>query len=105
MAPVMMACPSCSNHVLSNAERCPTCGGLIRGEGGRLLKSAGAAMLGLALSGCSDSDGSKDTADTSYYPQPAYGVVDTGMRETGDTEEDTSPDVVVEPRISPLKTE
>ena len=104
MAPVMMACPSCSNHVLSNAERCPTCGGLIRGEAGGLLKSAGAAMLGLALSGCSDSDGSKDTADT-FYAQPAYGVVDTGMTETGDTEEDTSPDVVVEPRISPLKTE
>ena len=74
MSPRMTACPTCAEHVFSTSTTCPHCDGLIRGDGGRILKTAGAAMLGLALTGCSGGD--KD--DTGEGPQPAYGVVDTG---------------------------
>jgi hypothetical protein len=75
MSPRMTACPNCAEHVFSSSTTCPHCDGLIRGDGGRILKTAGAAMLGLALTGCSGGD---DKGDTGEGPQPAYGVVDTG---------------------------
>jgi len=79
----MTACPSCSAHVFSNPVACPHCGGLIRGEGSKLLKTAGAAMLGLAMTGCSSGD--KDDTGGETGPQPAYGVVDTGYDQPGDS--------------------
>ena len=85
MSPRMMACPECSEHVFVRSESCPHCGGLIRGEGGKLLKTAGAAMLGLALTACSSSDEKGDTADTGDGPQPDYGVPDSGYVMPGDT--------------------
>ena len=84
MSPKMMACPECSEHVFARSESCPHCGGLIRGEGGKILKTAGAAMLGLALTACSGADDKTDTGD-SGDPQPDYGVPDTGYVVPGDS--------------------
>ena len=83
MSPRMTACPSCSTHVFSSSEACPHCGGLIRGEGGKLLRTAGAAMLGLAMTGCSSGDSKDDTGDTGV--QAEYGVADSGYYQPGDT--------------------
>ena len=84
MSPRMAACPSCSEHVFASSNSCPHCGNLIRGEGGKILKTAGAAMLGLALTGCSGGD-KDDTGDSGYAPQPDYGVADTGDYDPGDS--------------------
>lgn len=77
MSPQMMACPVCAQHVYTRSESCPHCGGLIRGESGALLKTAGAALLGLALTACSSSSDGDDTGETAV-PQPDYGVADSG---------------------------
>jgi hypothetical protein len=84
MSPRMAACPNCAEHVFSTSTTCPHCDGLIRGEGGRILKTAGAAMLGLVLTGCSGGD-KDDTGDTGNAPQPDYGVADSGYYEPGDS--------------------
>ena len=66
MSPRMLACPACSHHVLVSSTECPHCGASISSGGGKLLMTAGAAMLGLTLgAGCDK-------------PQPDYGVPDTG---------------------------
>jgi len=53
---------------------------LIRGDGGVLLKTAGAAMLGLALTACGGGDSDKgDTQETGETGMQAdYGVADSG---------------------------
>ena len=80
MAPKMIACPGCAEHVFASTDSCPHCGGLIRGDGGVLLKTAGAAMLGLALTACGG--GNSDTGDTQETgetgTQADYGVADSG---------------------------
>ncbi|MEE2751655.1 MAG: putative metal-binding motif-containing protein [Myxococcota bacterium] len=91
MSPRMLACPRCANHVLVSSNECPHCGAVVSGGGGRLLKTAGAAMLGLTLSaGCDQPQpdyGIPDTGDTGEA-QPDYGVPDTGETGIG---EDTGP--------------
>jgi hypothetical protein len=82
MSPRMLACPSCSNHVLVSSTECPHCGASVSGGGGKLLVTAGAAMLGLTLGvGCDQPQpdyGVPDTGDTGMN-QPEYGVPDTGV--------------------------
>ena len=84
MAPQMMACPACSQHVYTRSGSCPHCGGLFRGEGSTLRKTTSAALLGLAITACSGSSEPDDTGDTSV-PQPDYGVADSGYYYSGDT--------------------
>ncbi len=92
MSPRLAACPSCERHVLVSATECPHCGTAIAGGPGKLLKTAGAALLGLSMTACggnSDTGGQAeygvpDTADTGGDTgdsgnQADYGVPDTGM--------------------------
>ena len=82
MSPRLAACPSCERHVLVSATECPHCQTSIAGGGGKLLKTAGAALLGLTMSACNG--GGDDTGDTNA--QPDYGVPDTAdTGHTGDT--------------------
>ena len=90
MSPRMLACPRCANHVLISSSECPHCGAVVSGSSGRLLMTAGAAMLGLTLATGCDRDqpqpdyGVPDTADTGG-DQPDYGVPDTGEPRGEDT--------------------
>lgn len=77
MAPLLpstrlVACPACREHVKSSDGTCPHCGAELRGEGW-VTRAAGAALVGLALSGCPDKD---ETSVTS--PEPEYGVATSG---------------------------
>ena len=78
MSPRLVVCPKCQRHTLVSAQECSHCGSVVAGSGGQLLKTAGAALLGLSMTAC---DGGGD--DTGGQTQPAYGVVDTS--DTGDT--------------------
>ena len=72
MSPRLVVCPKCQRHTLVSAQECSHCGSVVAGSGGQLLKTAGAALLGLSMTACNG--GGDDTGD----PQPEYGVPDTG---------------------------
>lgn len=58
----LVACPSCSTHVLSGETHCPQCGAEVRDVRGLALgRTAGAVLMGLALAGCPSDDDSADT--------------------------------------------
>jgi hypothetical protein len=77
MSPRLVVCPKCQRHTLVSAQECSHCGSVVAGSGGQLLKTAGAALLGLSMTACNG--GGDDTGD----PQPEYGVADTS--DTADT--------------------
>lgn len=82
MAPLLpstrlLACPACREHVKSSDGTCPHCGAELRGEGW-ITRAAGAALVGLALTGCPDDN---KTSATSIEPE--YGVATSGMTSTG----------------------
>ena len=78
MSPRLVVCPKCQRHTLVSAQECSHCGSVVAGSGGQLLKTAGAALLGLSMTACNGGDD-----DTGDQPQPAYGVIDTS--DTADT--------------------
>ncbi|MEE2751657.1 MAG: MopE-related protein [Myxococcota bacterium] len=82
MSPRLAACHSCDRHVMLSATECPHCGAAIAGGSGKLLRTAGAALLGLSMTACG---GNSDTGDTGG--QAEYGVPDTA--DTGDSGADT----------------
>lgn len=63
MAGPLVACPDCSNHVLSSESACPHCGATLRdGKGQQLLgRTATAVLMGLTLAGCPASDDTEET--------------------------------------------
>lgn len=82
MAPLLpstrlLACPACREHVKSSDGTCPHCGAELRGEGW-VTRAAGAALVGLALTGCPDDN---KTSATSIEPE--YGVATSGMTTAG----------------------
>jgi hypothetical protein len=68
MSPKLIACPNCAAHMFAHAKCCPNCSTCARGT---LKKTAGAALLGLALAGGTGCDDGNDPDD---FAQPDYGV-------------------------------
>ncbi|MCR9164251.1 MAG: hypothetical protein ACE37F_24645 [Nannocystaceae bacterium] len=62
---LLVACPSCSVYVRGNERSCPHCGHQLRDEGGLVSRTAGAVLMGLALTACpaaDDGDSGDDSA-------------------------------------------
>ncbi|MEE2751654.1 MAG: putative metal-binding motif-containing protein [Myxococcota bacterium] len=70
-------CPNCTEHIFESTVVCPHCEAPLVRSGSSTARSIGAAaLLGLALSGCSDGGGTDtDTGEAVAL----YGVPDTGM--------------------------
>ena len=71
--PGLIACSHCSQHVLSSETACPHCGAVVRDGAGRVGRTAGALLMGLALAGCGDKSSDDDDTMTSVG-EPEYGV-------------------------------
>ena len=73
MSPILLACPHCATHMFAHGKKCPNCGRANPALGGQIQRTAGAALLGLALSavvpGCNDGNNLSDD-----LTQPEYGV-------------------------------
>src|SRR5262249_39828454 len=89
----LVACPSCEQHVREVEAACPHCGAALRDSAGRLVRSASAALLGLAAvaTACGPTVEGPDTASAttsgqsgSGEPLPEYGpAVTTGVGASG----------------------
>lgn len=87
MAPALVACPSCSQHVKLYETHCLHCGARLRSDGGGIRRTAGAMLMGLSLAGCP----SDDSAETMGSGGSSTG--DPNTTTTGDTSSSTSSDV------------
>jgi hypothetical protein len=83
--PRLVACPGCSVHVKLEEGTCPACGRTLRDEQGRVSRTAGAVLMGLALVACGD----KDDTDGGDSSGSGSETSDTGTGETGETGEGT----------------
>lgn len=78
----LLRCRCCGTHVRDEAHRCPCCGG---DKAAKVVNTASAALLGLALSGC-----------FIVHPQPKYGIANTG-EDSVDEPQDLDGDGYAEP--------
>lgn len=70
--PRFIPCPSCEQHVKLTESACPHCGGKLRDGTGAVLKTATAAVLGLAAATASCGD---EVAE--YGPAPTTDAAST----------------------------
>jgi hypothetical protein len=78
--PRLIACPSCSVHSKSDEAVCPHCGAPMRDGQGAVGRTAGAVLMGLAITACPGDDGGSGSTTT---VEPEYGVPATDSAETG----------------------
>jgi hypothetical protein len=72
----LIICSHCGQHVFQTAALCPHCDSGLEPDSSSARMLGTAALLGLAIAGCS---GSGDTVTDTGGSQAAYGVADTGM--------------------------
>ena len=61
MAPRLVACPSCSQHIKLDETKCLHCGARLRSDTGMIGRTAGAMLLGLSMTACPGDDSTADT--------------------------------------------
>ena len=71
--PPLIACPSCESHAKVSEDLCPHCGAPLRDGGGRVLRSATAAVLGLVAVTSTTSCRALEPVDE-YGPAPTHDV-------------------------------
>ena len=109
MAPALVACPSCSQHVKLYETHCLHCGARLRSDAGGIRRTAGAVLMGLSLTGCPSDDSaetmgsggtstgdpgtmsgtSSDSSTGSTTMDPSGTEAEYGVPETGETFETT----------------
>ena len=82
----LMPCPQCNEHIFVSSCACAHCGATLRVCRTTASKTAAAAMLGFALTGCINGNQNVDYGSGLY-------VWDTGGPADTDTDTDTETDV------------
>lgn len=105
--PRLVPCPDCQRHLFADACSCPHCGATLRTCGNPMARRAAAAMLGLALAGCTEGS-TKDEEEVSDQRtdivQPDYGVAWTDS-DTDLTEVPSDTDVTEAPSDTEVPTD
>lgn len=92
--PPLVACPKCEQHAKVSEDVCPHCGAALRDMRGRILRTATAAVLGLAATTASCKKANEPVAE--YGPAPMMTdqepVAEYGPAPTMDDDDDPSPE-------------
>lgn len=91
--PPLVACPKCEQHAKVSEDACPHCGAALRDTRGCILRTATAAVLGLAATTASCKKANEPVAE--YGPAPTMTQPDEPATEYGPpptVDDDPGPD-------------